>query len=90
MILGNLLAGAAFAVLNDNDYDLMKGHMHGGSQRRADGADHYAENLRYGYLTGKDRVSFAESTGIRHTEESGSGRARIIDFGAVPKAGVTT
>jgi hypothetical protein len=67
-------------AMNADDYDMIKMHVHGGSQRRADGADHYAENLRYAYLTGKDRVSFAESTGIRHTEESGSGSARRMDF----------
>ena len=67
-------------ALTAEDYDQMKMHILGGNQRRADGADHYAENLRYGYLVGKDRVSFAESTGIRHTDESGSGAARRLDY----------
>ena len=71
-------------ALTAEDYDLLKMNVHGGNTRRQDGADHYAENLRYGYLVGKDRVSFAESTGIRHTDESGSGRSRIIDYGPVP------
>ena len=74
-------------ALNENDYDLLKMTTHGGNARRQDGADHYAENLRYGYLVGKDRVSFAESTGVRHVEESGSGRARQLDYGAIPTAG---
>ena len=51
-------------------------HANNGAQRQADGAAAYAENLRYGYLTGKDRVSFAEATGVRHVEESGSSRSR--------------
>lgn len=56
-------------------------HAHNGAQRQADGSAHYAENLRYDYLEGKDKVSFAESTGVRHVEESGSGRTRVLDQG---------
>jgi hypothetical protein len=74
-------------ALTSEDYDLLKMGAHGDAERRRQGADHYAENLRYGYLVGKDRVSFAESTGVRHVEESGSGRSRIIDYGPVPTAG---
>lgn len=74
-------------ALTGEDYDQLKMHILGGNQRRADGADHYAENLRYGYLTGKDRVSFAEATGVRHVEESGSGRVRQLDYGPIPAAG---
>ena len=59
-------------------------HAMNGAQRQADGAAAYAENLRYDYLEGKDKVSFAESTGVRHVEESGSGRSRIIDYAAIP------
>ena len=66
-------------ALTAEDYDLIKMTVHGGNSRRQDGADHYAENLRYGYLVGKDRVSFAEATGVRHVEESGSGRVRGLD-----------
>lgn len=66
--------------MSQEDYDLIKMGAHGDNSRRNQGADHYAENLRYGYLVGKDRVSFAESTGIRHTDESGSGAARRLDF----------
>ena len=58
---------------------LMQQHALNGAQRQADGASHYAENLRYDYLEGKDKVSFAESTGVRHAEESGAGRARQTD-----------
>lgn len=61
------------------DYGLLKLHAHNGSQRQADGASLYAENLRYDYLEGKDKVSFSESTGVRHVEESGSGRVRGLD-----------
>ena len=51
-------------------------HAMNGAQGQADGARLYAENLRYDYLEGKEKIGFAESTGIRHVEESGSGRAR--------------
>lgn len=47
-----------------------------GAVRRADGADHYAENLRYDYLEGKNTVSFMEGTGQRLVTEAGSGRTR--------------
>lgn len=59
--------------------NLLQQHALNGAQRQADGASAYAENLRYDYLNGKDKVSFAESTGVRHVEESGSGRVRGID-----------
>jgi len=68
-----------------DDYGLCKMHAHNGAQRQADGAAHYAENLRYDYLEGKNTVSFAESTGVRHTEESGSGRVRILDSSVAPQ-----
>ena len=62
--------------MDPQDYGLLKLHAHNGAQRMADGASAFAENLRYDYLEGKERVSFAESTGVRHVEESGAGRAR--------------
>lgn len=62
--------------VTDQDYGMLKMHALNGSQRMADGAGHYAENLRYDYLEGKERVSFAESAGYRMTTESGSGRSR--------------
>lgn len=61
---------------------LLTQHALNGAQRQADGAALYAENLRYDYLEGKERVSFAESTGVRHVEESGSSRARTTTEGA--------
>lgn len=67
------------------DYGLLKLHAHNGAQRQADGASLYAENLRYDYLEGKDKVSFSESTGVRHVEESGSGRVRQLDNSPQPK-----
>ena len=70
-----------------DDYGLMKMHAHNGAQRQADGASHYAENLRYDYLEGKDKVSYAESTGVRHVEESGSGRVRTLDASVAPLPG---
>lgn len=65
--------------MTDNDYGMLKLHALNGAQRQADGAAHYAENLRYDYLEGKDKVSYADSTGIRHVEESGSGAARFLE-----------
>jgi hypothetical protein len=62
--------------MEPQDYGILKMHAHNGAQRQADGASAYAENLRYDYLEGKNGVSFAESTGVRHVEESGSSRAR--------------
>lgn len=66
--------------LNQDDYDLMKIREHNSAGaangRRIDGADHYAENLRYDYLEGKNTVSFSEGTGQRLATESGSGRTR--------------
>lgn len=59
--------------------EMLRGHLLNGAQRQADGAAHYAENLRYDYLIGKARVDFAQATGVRHVEESGSGRVRILD-----------
>ena len=58
---------------------LMHVHANNGAQRQADGAAHYAENLRYDYLFQKNRVNFADSMGVRHAEESGSGRTRLLD-----------
>ena len=62
--------------MNDNDYAMLKMHALNGAQRQADGAAHYAENLRYDYLEGKDKISFAEGTGVRLVTESGAGRTR--------------
>ncbi len=66
-------------AMTADDYDMIKMRSHNGSQRREDGADHYAENLRYDYLTNKDNVSFKQGTGVREVEESGSGRTRGLD-----------
>jgi hypothetical protein len=68
--------GPGVCEVDKDDYGMMKMHCLNGSQRQADGAGAYAENLRYDYLEGKATVSFAESTGVRHVEESGSSRAR--------------
>lgn len=52
--------------MSPEDYGMLKMHVLNGSQRQADGAAHYAENLRYDYLEGKSNVSFTESLGVRH------------------------
>ena len=62
-----------------NIMSALQQHILVGAQRQADGASAHAEHVRTAYLIGKDRISFAESTGVRAVEESGSGRARNID-----------
>lgn len=54
--------------MNADDYGLLKLHAHTGTQRQADGAGHYAENLRYSYLEGKDNVSLTEGLGVRYIQ----------------------
>ena len=71
--------------MGPDDYGILKMHALNGAQRQSDGAGHYAENLRYDYLEGKDKVSFSESTGVRHVEESGSGRTRNLDTTSLGK-----
>lgn len=65
--------------IDSTSASLMHLHAANGAQRQADGAGAYAENLRYDYLFQKNRVNFADSVGVRHVEESGSGRTRILD-----------
>ena len=71
--------------MNEADYGLLKMRLHeemtAAQGRRVAGADLYAENLRYDYLTGKDNISFAEGTGQRMVTESGSGRVRQLNTG---------
>lgn len=62
--------------MNENDYGMLKLHALNGSQRQADGAAAYAENLRYDYLEGKNNQSISEGLGYRVVTESGSGRTR--------------
>ena len=68
---------AESSPIDERSFSLLTQHALNGAQRQADGSAHYSENLRYGYLTGKDRVSFAEATGVRHVVESGAGRTRL-------------
>ena len=72
---------------DDTTREMLRTHALNGAQLQANGAMLYAENLRYGYLIGKDRISFAESTGVRHVEESGSGRVRILDSSVAAQPG---
>ena len=48
-------------------------------QRQADGAAAFAEMLRAHNLKMLGMVNLAESLGVRHVEESGSGRVRVLD-----------
>lgn len=64
---------------DDTTREMLRTHALNGAQRQADGAMLYVENLRYDYLFQKNRVNFADSIGVRHVEESGSGRVRILD-----------
>lgn len=51
-----------------DDYGMLKLHALNGAQRQADGAAHYAENLRYDYLEGKSNVSLTEGLGVRYIQ----------------------
>lgn len=62
--------------MGPDDYGLLKMHALNGSQRQADGAGHYAENLRYDYLEGKNQTNISEGLGYRVVTESGAGRTR--------------
>lgn len=62
--------------MGPDDYGLLKMHALNGAQRQSDGAGHYAENLRYDYLEGKNNQSVSEGLGYRVVTESGSGRTR--------------
>lgn len=68
--------------MDPQDYGILKLHAHQSAQKAQDGVTALLEAGRYDYLEGKDKVSFAESTGVRHVEESGSGRARETAAGA--------
>jgi len=54
--------------MNSDDYGMLKLHALNGAQRQADGAQHYAENLRYDYLEGKANVSLTEGLGVRYIQ----------------------
>lgn len=47
---------------------IMTMHAMNGAQRAANGADAYAENLRYDYLEGKSNVSMTEGLGVRYIQ----------------------
>lgn len=55
-------------TLSPEDYGMLKMHALNGSQRQADGAAAYAENLRYDYLEGKSNVSLPEALGPRYIQ----------------------
>jgi hypothetical protein len=79
--------GAAIASeLASLNLDLQT-HARNGAQRQADGAAALAEFTRLDYIDGKRRVDYAQATGIRHVEESGSGRVRNLDATVAGQAG---
>lgn len=55
-------------TMDKEDYGMLKMHVLNGSQRQADGAAAYAENLRYDYLEGKSNVSLTEGLGVRYVQ----------------------
>lgn len=55
-------------TMGPEDYGMMKMHALNGAQRQADGASHYAENLRYDYLEGKSNLSMTEGLGVRYVQ----------------------
>lgn len=48
-------------------------------QRWSDNVDIYQEDARRHWLNEVGKINYAQSTAIRHVEESGSGRVRILD-----------
>ncbi len=54
----------------------------------ANGMTVISEQLRYDYMDRSKRVSFADATGVRHVEESGSGAARYLASMTSPLQGV--
>lgn len=66
-------------VLEPGVLGLLTQHALNGAQGQADDSRHFASATRYDYLTTKNQLSFAAAIGIRHVEESGSGRTRNID-----------
>lgn len=56
------------AVMNENDYGMLKMHCLNGAQGQADGSKAYAENLRYDYLEGKANLSMTEGLGVRYIQ----------------------
>lgn len=54
--------------MDDKDYGMLKLHAHNAAQRVQDGAQAYAENLRYDYLEGKANVSLTEGLGVRYIQ----------------------
>lgn len=67
--------------MDDKDYSHMKLRLHGAfdaaADRRNNAADAYAENVRYGYIMGRDRYSQADALAFRVSSEVGSGRSRV-------------
>lgn len=65
-------------------HELLRTHAMNGAQRQADGAAIHVEHARTDYLITKNLMSFSISTGMRHLEESGGGRARETTAGPPP------
>lgn len=67
--------------VDPQDYGHMKLRMHSAfdaaTDRRNQGADAYAENVRLGYLINRDRYSQADALAFRVAGEVGSGRTRV-------------
>jgi len=67
--------------MNEMDYGHMKLRMHSAfdaaADRRNNGSDSYAENVRLGYLLSRDRYSQADALAFRISSEVGSGRSRV-------------
>jgi hypothetical protein len=75
----------AASDLPDGILSIYQQHAIQSSQMQSDGAKLHAEHLRTDYLISKSRVDFAQATGVRAVEESGSGMARVIGWpGALP------
>lgn len=79
------------SAINDNDYGTLKMRklesMTANADRRNAGADLAFENTRYGYLIGKERMTFADATSIRFIDEDGDSKSRGLE--TLPVSGTT-
>ena len=50
-----------------------------GAQRWSDAVDTYQEDARRHWLNEVGKINYAQSTAIRHVEESGSGHVRFLE-----------
>jgi hypothetical protein len=58
---------------------LFQGRLGHSAQRWSDMVDTYVDDAHRDFLLERGKVNYAQATAIRHVEESGSGRVRLLD-----------